>query len=336
MSSPWPRALDERRRAAPRARRAGLAVDHAGRRPDGRARPTRCISGRTPRTTASASSSLTSAIRRQGSMPARQHASDFQKLPMPATMCWSRSTSPRVRVGSSSRSRWRNRASSKGSGGDEVRTERGETGIGARPRGREQLEHGAVELDDLHVPAPQDEPRGARATVASAAPRREHAPRAGHAQVRVDDEATFEAQQQVLAHGVDGVHPSPREALRPAVAAEARVRRRDLVGDMAGEHGADASRGVVDGVALRHRRAPGRSRGARDGSRGRRGARRAGWRRPAPRRWCRARAGAGGRRALRRRAPRARARRSSGRPSRRSERPPGCTESTGRPATVTR
>ncbi len=73
-----------------------------------------CINGRTPCTTASASSSLTSAVRRQGSMPARQHASDFQKLPMPATTCWSRSTSPSAREGSSSRNRRRNRASSNG------------------------------------------------------------------------------------------------------------------------------------------------------------------------------------------------------------------------------
>ena len=42
------------------------------------------------------------------------------------------------------------------------------------------------------------------------------------------------------------------EALRPAVAPEARVRRRDLVRDVALEHRADLVRRVVDGVALGH------------------------------------------------------------------------------------
>ena len=55
-----------------------------------------CMSGRTARTTATASSSLTPASGRHGSMPASQQPSDFQKLPMPATMCWSSSASPSV------------------------------------------------------------------------------------------------------------------------------------------------------------------------------------------------------------------------------------------------
>ena len=43
------------------------------------------MSGRSVRTTASASSSDTAASGRQGSTPARKQPSDFQKLPMPAT-----------------------------------------------------------------------------------------------------------------------------------------------------------------------------------------------------------------------------------------------------------
>ena len=80
------------------------------------------------------------------------------------------------------------------------------------------------------------------------------APRARHAQVRVDDEPALEAQEQVLADRLDELDAAAGEALGPAVAAEARVRRLDRVGDVAGEHGADAQRRVVERVALRHRR----------------------------------------------------------------------------------
>ena len=66
-----------------------------------------------------------------------------------------------------------------------------------------QLEHRPVELDDLALAARGREPRAPRRAAASAAPRREHPPRAGHAQVRVDGQAALEAQEEVLAVGVD-------------------------------------------------------------------------------------------------------------------------------------
>src|SRR5256885_12606182 len=47
---------------------------------------------------------------------------------------------------------------------------------------------------------------------------------------------SFEAQEEVLAVGVDRGHGPVREALGPAVAREARVRRGDLVGHAADEH----------------------------------------------------------------------------------------------------
>ena len=81
--------------------------------------------------------------------------------------------------------------------------------------------------------------------------------------MRVDHEAAGEAQQQVLAHSLGDLQLAPRQALRPAVVAEARVRRAHDVGHAPGQHGADAQRGVVDGVALGHGRGAQTSPGAR-------------------------------------------------------------------------
>ena len=79
------------------------------------------------------------------------------------------------------------------------------------------------------------------------------APAAVHAQVRVDHEPALEAQEQVLAVGVHGPHGAAGEPLLPARPAEAGMRSADLVRHVAGQHGADAVRGVVDRVALWHR-----------------------------------------------------------------------------------
>jgi hypothetical protein len=68
----------------------------------------------------------------------------------------------------------------------------------------------------------------------------------------VDQQSAFEAQEQVLAVGVDAGDGAAFEAFRPAVAPEARVRRLDRVRDPAFEDGPDPVGGVVDGVALRH------------------------------------------------------------------------------------
>ena len=76
----------------------------------------------------------------------------------------------------------------------------------------------------------------------------------------MDDEAAGEAQQQVLADGVGGLELAAGQPLGPAVAGEARVRRHDLVGHAAGKDGADAPRGVMDGVALGQARLAGRER----------------------------------------------------------------------------
>ena len=67
---------------------------------------------RVRRTIPSTSSSLTSATRRHGSIPASKQPSDFQTFPIPAMLRWSSSASPIPRVGSSSRRRRMNAVSS--------------------------------------------------------------------------------------------------------------------------------------------------------------------------------------------------------------------------------
>ena len=139
-------------------------------------------------------------------------------------------------------------------GGEDVRAELGEAPVEARARVGQQLEHGAVELHDLAALGPQDEPRAAgRAAPALAVA--VGAPRAGHAQVRVDREAAVEAHEEVLAVGVDARDRAAGELVGPALAAQARARVRDL-GHEALDERADAARGVVDRVALGHRAQP--------------------------------------------------------------------------------
>ena len=68
----------------------------------------------------------------------------------------------------------------------------------------------------------------------------------------MDDQVVLEAQEQVLAVGVDGAHRTAPQALGPAVPPEARVRGLERVGHLPLEHGPDAVRGEVDRVALGH------------------------------------------------------------------------------------
>ena len=162
-------------------------------------------------------------VGRHGSIPAAKQPSAFHRLPMPAIVRWSSSASPIGRVGSSSRSRRRKRASSNS----------GARMSGPRPAMRwskrvrdvgHQLEHRAVELDDLAAAARGSRARRGAPSAASGAASVARA-RAGHAQVRVDRQVALEAQEQVLAVRVDRVHRPAGQPLGPAVAAEARVRR---------------------------------------------------------------------------------------------------------------
>lgn len=132
-----------------------------------------------------------------------------------------------------------------------VRSERHHAGVRSRARVAPQLEHRAVELDDLPAAVAEHQPCSpARALPALALA--VDVPRAGHAQVRVQREAAVEAQEQVLAACVDRAHRATRQPLWPAVVLVARMRRDDLLRDLPLEHRADARCGVVDGVALGH------------------------------------------------------------------------------------
>ena len=101
------------------------------------------------------------------------------------------------------------------------------------------------------VAAADHEPRPARAA-APARPALVRAPGPGHPQVRVQRQAALEAQEEVLAEGVHARDGAAGEALGPAVARGARMRRADRVRHVALEHRADPVRRVVDGVAFGH------------------------------------------------------------------------------------
>ena len=79
---------------------------------------------------------------------------------------------------------------------------------------------GPLNCDDLALAAADHAARrGARRR---RLPRVEHAPRPGHAQVRVDRQPALEAQEQVLAVGVDRAHG----AARPGAPASGRAPKR--------------------------------------------------------------------------------------------------------------
>jgi hypothetical protein len=107
---------------------------------------------------------------------------------------------------------------------DEVWPEAGEARVGADTRRCHQLEHRTVELDDLVVAAADDQPGGPRRARPALAGTQD-APRARHPQVRVDDQPALEAEKQVLADRLHEIDAAAGEALGPAVAAVARVRR---------------------------------------------------------------------------------------------------------------
>ena len=123
--------------------------------------------------------------------------------------------------------------------------------VEARARLGHQLEHRAVELHDLVAARAQHEP-GARGERRQRGRRRSTRHEPVIRRCEWMRQAALEAQEEVLAVGVDRAHRAAREALGPAVAREARVRRLERVGHVALEHRADAVRGVVDRVALGH------------------------------------------------------------------------------------
>ena len=132
--------------------------------------------------------------------------------------------------------------------------ERGEPPVEAGARVGHQLQHRPVELHDLvlggadHQPGPA---RGAAPALAAAV----DAPLPAHAQVGVQRQVAFEADEQVLAVGVDRRAP-PRPASRSGQRSSA-WRGWGVSIDtisLPDERRPDPLRGVVDCVALGHRR----------------------------------------------------------------------------------
>ena len=92
------------------------------------------------------------------------------------------------------------------------------------------------------------------ASAATAPPTVDDLPGAGHAQVRVDRQPALEAQEQVLAVGVDGAHGAARQPLGPAVARRsAGAAWPSSSGTWPSSTGRIRLARVVDRVALGHR-----------------------------------------------------------------------------------
>jgi hypothetical protein len=134
---------------------------------------------------------------------------------------------------------------------EDVRPQRRQPLVEPGPALGHQLEHGAVELDDVVLRRADHEP-GAAGRAAPALTPAEDAPPAAHAEVRMQRQVAVEAQEQVLAPRVHGVDRAAREPLGPAVHRVTALRRLDRLDRLADEGGADAPRGRVDRVALRH------------------------------------------------------------------------------------
>ena len=223
-----------------------------------------------PRTTASASSSLD--VARAGATGRRRRAS----TPRTSRSCRCR----RRCAGRAGRRRGcaSGRPRAAGAGTWPRRTAPPRRGPGPRPAMRGSLRTrvavinsstGPLNWTTVVVAAADDEPRRSAASAASA-PRRastRHVPVMRRCEWMTRPPSNRMSRCLPTASTASTRRPASRS--RPAVAAEARVRRLERVGDVAGEGAADAQRRVVDGVALRHRRARARSRAGRGGSPGR-------------------------------------------------------------------
>ena len=222
---------DRRRRSAGRGGPRGRRPGHRGLSPR---------AGRSPASAGAARAGSRAPRRRRPArrapridLPACQQPSLFQRLPMPATVRWSSSASPIARVGSSSRRRRRIaplvELAARGCPGPRP-------AIRWSSRVRESVISSSTGPSNCTTSRPRvldDEPGAARAAVPARAVLVD-APRAGHAQVRVDRELALEAQEQVLADARRRdatARPASRSGQRSR--REARVRRAQLVRDLA-------------------------------------------------------------------------------------------------------
>ena len=121
-----------------------------------------------------------------------------------------------------------------------------DVGPESQPRAVAQLEHRAVPEHGLVGRAAQDEPRA----VAGVPARGLHAPASLHPQVAAQRDAALEAEEEVLADGVDGLEALSVETLGDVLHRRARVRRLDRE-PLADEH-LQPPRGARERIALGH------------------------------------------------------------------------------------
>src|SRR5437588_3190150 len=116
----------------------------------------------------------------------------------------------------------------------------------ARAAAAVELEDGAVPEHRLVLGTAEDEPRPAGA----GRPARLDAPAAGHAQMAAQDMAALEAEEQVLARGLDGFEHEPVKPLSQPLGRGARVRRLDV--DLLADEHLQSQRRPVERIPLRH------------------------------------------------------------------------------------
>ena len=129
-----------------------------------------------------------------------------------------------------------------GLGGEDVRPEAAESAC-------VELQDGAAPEDGLVGRAPQDEPR----TTAASCPTWNDPPAPGHAQVASEHAASFEAEQEVLPHRLDGLEPAAVEALRHSLDRRSRMGRLYLE-PLTYQHGELPGR-AMEAVSFWHARA---------------------------------------------------------------------------------
>jgi hypothetical protein len=111
---------------------------------------------------------------------------------------------------------------------------------------RVELEHRPVQLNCLVLGAPQDEPWAAEPARAPAA----DPPPTLHPQVAAEDDAPFEAQEEVLPGRLHALQPPAVEPLGDARQLRPRVRRLDL--ESLADEDLEPPRRPLQGIALRH------------------------------------------------------------------------------------
>ena len=220
----------------------------AGRASCGRVRADSCMRGRAASTIATASASVTSPVRRQGSI-----SRDPARLGLPQVA--DAGDGPLLEHGVADRARRVVLAQAAEEalvvelGGEDVGAEAGDPLVDAGARVGHQLEHGSLELDDRLCRSRRITSQAAREGRRSASSTR-HEPVMRRCEWIVSPPSKRRKRCLPWASTERTAWPASRSGQRSR--AEARVQRLERVGHVALEHGPDAVRGVVDRVALGH------------------------------------------------------------------------------------